>query len=90
MILFIDVLLVLALLGLGGAAILSPDLLRSVILFMLFGFMMALTWARLHAPDVALTEAALGAGVTGALMLNALRNFRAPTGRDEGGEELPK
>lgn len=90
MMMVFDVLLVLALLGLGGASILSSDMLRSVILFMVFGLMMALAWARLHAPDVALTEAALGAGVTGALLLNALRNFRSPPKGDEGREGPPK
>jgi len=78
MIILFDLLLALAMLGLAAAAILSRDLFRSVILFMVFGLMMALAWARLYAPDVALTEAALGAGVTGALLLNALRSFAAP------------
>jgi len=33
---------------------------------------MALSWVRLDAPDVALAEAAIGAGLTGALLLAAL------------------
>jgi len=82
-----DAMLVAAMLGLAAAAISSRDLFRSVILFMVFGLMMALAWARLKAPDIALTEAALGAGVTGALLLHALRGFR-PSGRrdDEGAD----
>jgi len=32
---------------------------------------MALSWARLQAPDIALAEAAIGAGLTGALLLDA-------------------
>lgn len=70
-----DLLLVTTLIGLGAAAVLSRDLFRSVILLMVFGLVMGLAWARLNAPDIALTEAALGAGMTGALLLNALRIF---------------
>lgn len=68
-----DLLLMAALLGLAAAAVFSRDLFRSVILFIVFGLLMALAWARLRAPDIALTEAALGAGLTGALLLHALR-----------------
>jgi hypothetical protein len=34
--------------------------------------MMAVAWARLRAPDIALAEAALGAGITGALLFTAV------------------
>ena len=36
---------------------------RAVILFIAFGLLLALVWARLRAPDVALAEAAIGAGL---------------------------
>ena len=39
--------------------------------FIAFGLFLALVWARLRAPDVALAEAAIGAGLAGALMLAA-------------------
>ena len=32
---------------------------------------MALAWARLSAPDIGLAEAAIGAGLTGTLLLDA-------------------
>ena len=38
---------------------------------------MALAWVRLSAPDVALAEAALGSGVTGALLLAALNRLQS-------------
>jgi multisubunit Na+/H+ antiporter MnhB subunit len=50
----------------------SNDLFKSVVLFIAFGLLLALAWVRLDAPDVALAEAAIGAGVTGALLLIAL------------------
>ena len=51
------------------------DLFRVVVLFIVFGLLMALTWSRLQAPDVALAEAAIGAGLTGVLFMEALRRL---------------
>lgn len=70
----LDLVLASLLLGLGRAAVASPDLKRGVVLFIAFGLLLALVWARLRAPDLALAEAAIGAGLTGALLLAALRD----------------
>ena len=43
----------------------------AVVAFVANGILLALLWMTLRAPDVALTEAAVGAGVTGALLLGA-------------------
>jgi energy-converting hydrogenase B subunit D len=48
-----------------------------VVQFIVFGLLMALAWARLQAPDIALAEAAIGAGLTGALLLDALGTLPA-------------
>ena len=72
-----DVLLALGLLWLGWRTITSTDLFRAMIFFIIFGLLMALCWARLRAPDVALAEAAIGAGMSGALLLDAYRVFRS-------------
>ncbi|WP_438016301.1 hydrogenase subunit MbhD domain-containing protein [Sorangium sp. So ce315] len=45
---------------------------KAVVLFLSFGLLSAVTWARLGAPDVALVEAAVGTGFTGALLMSAL------------------
>jgi uncharacterized MnhB-related membrane protein len=45
--------------------------LKSVISFFSFGLLMSISWVRLMAPDVALAEAAIGAGLTGILLLSA-------------------
>ncbi len=66
-----DALLVALLLAVGAAALLARDLRAGAILFVFFGLLLALVWARLAAPDVALAEAAIGAGVTGALLIDA-------------------
>ena len=64
------------LLWLAWRALASPDIFKAIVLFVSFGLLMALTWVRLDAPDVALAEAAIGAGLTGALLLAALARLR--------------
>jgi multisubunit Na+/H+ antiporter MnhB subunit len=71
-ILLLDILLVLSLLTLAAATVTANDARRGVILFMALGLVLALAWARLHAPDLALAEAAIGAGLSGALLLAAV------------------
>ncbi len=71
-----DVLLVAALLWSGLRALWVPDPFRALVLFIIFGLLMALAWVRLQAPDIALAEAAIGAGLTGALLLDALAHLR--------------
>jgi uncharacterized MnhB-related membrane protein len=72
-----DALLGFALLWLAWQALASPDLFKAIVLFIAFGLLMALAWVRLHAPDVALAEAAIGAGLTGALLLAALARLES-------------
>ena len=71
-----DTLLVLGLLWLAWQALTSRDLFRAIVLFISFGLLMALAWVRLDAPDVALAEAAIGAGLTGALLMAALARLK--------------
>lgn len=85
----IDGLLALLLLWLAGRALSSPQLLESVILFVGFGLTLALVWVRLDAPDIALAEAAIGAGLTGALLLAALARLPAPS-RDDDRPDQPR
>jgi len=55
----------------GGRSLSVDRLDRAIVLFIAFGLLMALGWARQAAPDVGLAEAAIGAGLTGALLLDA-------------------
>ena len=57
------------LLGTALLAVFTRDLLAAVIIFSAYSLIMALMWQRLQAPDLALTEAAVGAGVTTVLFL---------------------
>ncbi|MEQ4537944.1 DUF4040 domain-containing protein [Halomonas desiderata] len=67
-----DLLLAAGLVWLGWQALFLPRRFAAVVHFMAFNLLMALVWVRLEAPDIALAEAAIGAGVTGALLLTAL------------------
>jgi multisubunit Na+/H+ antiporter MnhB subunit len=80
-------------LALGGAivwlawsALHGSDLFRCVILFMAFGLLMSLMWARLGAPDIALAEAAIGAGLSGALLIAAVARLGADAARGDEAE----
>ena len=55
----------------------SRDSINSIIYFIALGLIVALIWARLGAFDVAIAEAAIGSGVTGALLLLSWRKLQA-------------
>ena len=84
--LWLDVALVATLVWIAAAALASRDLFRAVVLFITFGLLLSLAWARLNAPDVALAEAAIGAGLTGALMLDAIGRLRHKPDEPEDGD----
>jgi energy-converting hydrogenase B subunit D len=67
-----DLMLVVGLVLLAWRVMVTPSLFRAVVLFITLGLLLALSWVRLGAPDVALAEAAIGAGLTGALLLDAV------------------
>ncbi len=57
--------------------LLEPQLFRSMVLFIAMGLMLSLAWVRLAAPDIALAEAAIGAGLTGILLIRAAQTEAA-------------
>ena len=80
----LDLLLAVTLLVVAWYALASPDLFRAVILFIVLGLMISLVWVRLGAPDVAMAEAAVGSGLTGALLLSTLSHLRRNQSRHDG------
>lgn len=72
-----DLLLAASLLWAAFRALTTRDLFRAVVMFIVFGLLMALAWARLDAPDLALAEAAIGAGLAGALLFDSVGHLRA-------------
>jgi uncharacterized MnhB-related membrane protein len=66
-----DGILVLVIMILAWRSLNDRDLFRAVVKFIALGLLIAVAWVRLQAPDVALAEAAVGSGLTGALVLSA-------------------
>ncbi|MFA9479676.1 Na(+)/H(+) antiporter subunit B [Phycisphaerales bacterium AB-hyl4] len=68
----LDLLLGLMVVLLAVAALSVRGAFAAVVLFIVYGMMVAVGWVRMGSPDVALAEAAIGAGITGALLLEAV------------------
>ncbi|SET06789.1 Uncharacterized MnhB-related membrane protein [Natronincola peptidivorans] len=54
----------------------TKDLLGAVIIYAAYGLVMAVLWLFMKAPDIALTEAAIGAGVTAILFIGVISRTR--------------
>lgn len=65
------------LLAVATWAVVVRDTFTAVVAFVVYGLLLALVWVRLLAVDVALTEAAIGSGVTGMLLVGAATRLRA-------------
>jgi multisubunit Na+/H+ antiporter MnhB subunit len=63
--------------GLAVWTIVARDAYFAVIGFITYGLLLTLVWVQLHGIDVALTEAAIGGGLTGALMIGAAARLRS-------------
>ena len=68
------------LIAIAAGAIFARRAFVSLVLFMGYGLLLAIVWVRLSAVDVALTESAIGGGVTGMLLLGAASRLRATKG----------
>ena len=54
----------------------GKSLLQAVIIFMSYSSIMCILWVLLESPDLAITEAAVGAGVSSVLFMLTLRRIR--------------
>jgi uncharacterized MnhB-related membrane protein len=77
-----DIGLVVLILGIGASTIAAREAFAAVIGFVVYGLLLSIAWVRLSAVDVALTEAAIGGGMTGMLMLGAVVRLRLAKGSD--------
>jgi uncharacterized MnhB-related membrane protein len=59
------------------AASLSKNLLNTVLVYMSFSLVMSIIWILLESPDLAITEAAVGAGITSVLFFLTLKKIGA-------------
>ena len=57
-------------------AVLARDAFAAVVGFIAYGLLLTLVWVQLYGVDVALTEAAIGGGLTGALLIGAASRLR--------------
>ncbi|HEY5805214.1 MAG TPA: hydrogenase subunit MbhD domain-containing protein [Lysobacter sp.] len=68
--------LIALILGLALWVVLARETFAAVAGFIAYGLLLTLAWVGLSAVDVAMTEAAIGAGLTGALLIGAASRLR--------------
>ncbi|MCW2282734.1 multisubunit Na+/H+ antiporter MnhB subunit [Rhodoblastus acidophilus] len=73
----LDLGLALLVVGVAAWTVSARNLFAAVVGYVAYGLLLALVWVRLYAPDVALTEAAVGGGVTGVLLVTAGKRLDA-------------
>lgn len=61
----------------------TKTLLQAVIIFMSYSSIMCILWVLMESPDLAITEAAVGAGVSSALFFMTLRRLKVEDNADE-------
>jgi multisubunit Na+/H+ antiporter MnhB subunit len=54
----------------------TKEAFAAVVGFVAYGLLLTIVWVRLHAVDVAITEAAIGSGVTGVLLVGGVTRMR--------------
>lgn len=69
------------------SASLSKNLLNSILIFMSYSLVMAIIWILLESPDLAITEAAVGAGITTILFFITLKKIHAMKTEEDEKEE---
>ncbi len=65
----------------------SRNLLNAIAIFMSYSLVMSVIWLLLESPDLAITEAAVGAGVTSVLFFITLKKIHAMIEMDDGGKK---
>ena len=80
-----EIILLIGLVVCALAVSFTKNLLTAIIIFMSYSLMMCVIWLLLQSPDLAITEAAVGAGVTSILFFVTLKKIHAI--REEDGDE---
>lgn len=65
----------------------SKNLLNSILIYMSYSLVMSVLWIVLESPDLAITEAAVGAGVTSILFFITLKKIHAIMKSDDEEDE---
>lgn len=72
----LNAILIVLIAGLAVWITLARDTFSAVVAFIAYGLLLTLAWVQLQGIDVALTEAAIGGGLTGALLIGAASRLR--------------
>lgn len=72
-----EIILLICLIVCAVSVAFTKDLLTSIVIFMSYSLIMCMIWILLQSPDLAITEAAVGAGVTSILFFITLKKIRA-------------
>ena len=73
---YIEIALLLSVLVCGIATCVCKNLMTSLIIYRAYSVVMSIIWAMLQAPDLAITEAAVGAGISSILLFITLRKIK--------------
>lgn len=68
-----NIMLLVILIACSIAVARTKNLLSAVVIFTGYSLIMAVLWQQLNAPDLAITEAAVGAGITTLLFIGAIK-----------------
>ncbi|NLZ90075.1 MAG: DUF4040 domain-containing protein [Clostridiales bacterium] len=72
------------------AVSLTKNLLSAIIIYMAYSLLMSIIWIMLKSPDLAITEAAVGAGITTVLFFITLKKLHAIRGEEDKDEQTSK
>jgi multisubunit Na+/H+ antiporter MnhB subunit len=87
--LLLDLVLVPMILAAALCAVGARAQFTGIVFYIVYGLLLALAWVRLGAENVALAEAAIGAGLTGVLLLGALARLPAAAPAEPGADGSP-
>lgn len=80
---FFEIFLLGLLIVCGVSTCINRNLMVSLIIFMAYSVIMSIVWILLEAPDLAITEAAVGAGISSILMFMTLKKIRTIREQDK-------
>ena len=83
---YFEILLLGFLIACAIGTVCTKNLLSSIVVFMAFSAIMSVVWLVLESPDLAITEAAVGAGVTSLLFFVTLKKIHAMKDVDDNNE----
>lgn len=72
-----QIILLIFLISCAVAVSFTKDLFHAILVYMSFSLVMSIVWVTLESPDLAITEAAVGAGITSVLFFITLKKVHA-------------